>query len=165
MAISQATATAQDRLLRQHADVDAVARGVGRWKNDLLPLLRHHGVDFERWLPGGIRDDGEPQAQSGQAWPKRLLARLSRYDQPEPARAVRRRLPAERWLDAQARESLLRAEHVVGGSREISDVVRAISETTATQVGLRLQRQVAILTWVLAAIGVATLVVVIATAE
>jgi hypothetical protein len=37
--------------------------------------------------------------------------------------------------------------HVVEASREISDVVRAVSETSGAQAGLRMQRQLAYLTW------------------
>jgi hypothetical protein len=162
----KATVAVQDRLLRQHADVDALARGVSRWSDYLLDLLRRHAYDFERWRPPSVRgDDADEQAASA---PRRrwLGGRLWRRRPEREGRApTLRPWPRETWLEAQAEEITSRAEHVVGGSREISDVVRAVSETTATQSSLRLQRWVAILTWVLAGIGIATLIVVIVTAK
>jgi hypothetical protein len=164
----KATVAVQDRLLRQHADVDAIARGVARWKDDLLPLLRHHTVDFEGWLPPALRNagGGEQLVKRKGGWPRRWLARLkSGVGEPEQLEAKQGRPPRETWLESQTREILARSEHVVGGSREISDVVRTISETTSAQASLRLQRQIAVLTWALAAIGIATLIVVIVTAK
>jgi len=167
----KATIAVQDRLLRQHADVDALARGVQQWKDDLLPLLRHTTIDFERWLPMSLRDSNarDQAAGSRTARPKRGRARLTRRSeeptQVESTEARRRRDPPRTWLETQAREIRVRAEHVVGGSREISDVVRASSETTSAQASLRLQRQVALLTWALLIIGAAMLIVVIVTAK
>lgn len=160
----KATVAVQDRLLRHHADVDAVARGVTRWKDDLLPVLRFNTIDFERWLPPSLRDADSAEPPEGKRSRLRRLIRRPRKRDTGAEEKRRPRPPRESWLEAQAREILERAAHVVGGSREISDVVRTISETTNAQANLRLQLQVAILTWVLAAIGIATLIVV-ATAD
>lgn len=163
----KATGAVQDRLLRQHADVDAISRGVGLWKDDLLRVLRRHTIDFDRWAPPALREEGDDEAR-GDREPSRLRRRLARLRGAKKAKSeepMRRRWPRETWLETQTRGIVTRAEYVVAGSREISDVVRTISETTSAQASLRLQRWVAILTWVLAGIGVATLIVVIVTAQ
>lgn len=163
----KATGAVQDRLLHQHADVDAISRGVGLWKDNLLRVLRHHTIDFERWAPPSLRQesDGEQQGAERRWGFRRWLDRLAGAEQPRREESKRRPWPRETWLETQTRGIVARADYVVSGSREISDVVRTISETTSTQASLRLQRWVAILTWVLAVIGGATLVVVIVTAQ
>jgi hypothetical protein len=144
-----------------------ISRGVGLWQDDLLRVLRHHTIDFERWAPPSLREESDGDQRDGEERSgfRRWLARLRSGEElrsEEPKRQARAR---ETWLETQTHGIVARAEYVVAGSREISDVVHTISETTSTQASLRLQRWVAILTWVLAAIGVATLVVVIVTAQ
>lgn len=163
----KATGAVQDRLLRQHADVDAISRGVRLWKDDLLRVLRRHTIDFDRWAPPSVRErgDDEPRPDRDPSRLRRRLARLGGTKKAETEESLNRRWPRETWLQTQSRGIIARADYVVVGSREISDIVRTISETTSAQASLRLQRWVAILTWVLVGIGVATLVVVIVTAQ
>ena len=59
----------------------------------------------------------------------------------------------EHWLT----RSPAALQHSPKGSRELTNVVRAMSETTSAQANLRLQRQLAFLTWVLIALAIVTL--------
>jgi hypothetical protein len=159
-----ATAAVQEQLLRHHADVDVVARGVAVWGDHLLPMLKRHTIDFERWSPlpraDALPTESSPHRKRvpGFDWLTRLARRTERAKPPDGVPDPRKR---DTWLETQARTIAAQAERVVSGSREITEVVRAMSEMSSAQASLRLQRQVAVLTWVLAAIGVATLMVVI----
>jgi hypothetical protein len=163
----KATVAVQDRLLRQQADVQAVARGVARWNDHLLELLGRSSIDFERWMPPSRREQIKDGRQLGKpVLLPRWLARLAgRAGESERAKPEFRPWPRESWLEDQVQEIRMRAEYVVTGAREISDVVRATSETTSTQASLRFQRQVALLTFLLVGLGIATIVVVVITAK
>jgi hypothetical protein len=54
-----------------------------------------------------------------------------------------------------------RAEELHGTSREIVEIAMAMVEATTAQANLRLQRHIAILIWLLAVIGLVTLVIAI----
>jgi hypothetical protein len=152
-----------EHLLDQRSDVEALARGVARAKDVLLVNFRSRSFDLSRWLPPHLREPSDDELrQQPESRLRRLASRLVRRgDDNSIDEGSRRRLRSHRysWLEVQALEISERAEELHGTSREIGEIAVAMVEATSAQANLRLQRQIAILTWLLAIVGVVTLVV------